>query len=131
MALFRLFGAEIRNERQKALGLVSDDGNAWIAGVNPGEKLQVVWDGAAQCVAELPDALTEAILATPLLLPCRLLNEQSPATPTTSPKSKKPLIQENVLTPGSLRYRAWPLTGKKTCAAGGKQLMLRTTHFIV
>ncbi|HBC0141470.1 TPA: fimbrial biogenesis outer membrane usher protein [Salmonella enterica] len=107
MAILRLvdgtfppFGAEIRNERQKALGLVSDDGNAWIAGVNPGEKLQVVWDGAAQCVAELPDALTEAILATPLLLPCRLLNEQSPATPTTSPKSKKPLIQENVLTPG-------------------------------
>ncbi|WP_410967544.1 FimD/PapC C-terminal domain-containing protein, partial [Salmonella sp. SAL4456] len=58
MAVFRLadgdfppFGAEVKNERQQQLGLVADDGNAWLAGVKAGETLKVFWDGAAQCEA--------------------------------------------------------------------------------
>ena len=98
MAIFRLvngdfppFGAEVKNERQKQLGLVADDGNAWLAGVKPGEVLQVFWEGAARCEATLPTKFTAELLANPLLLPCKKLT--TPASQETQPASR-PLIQE-------------------------------------
>lgn len=100
MTIFRMadgnfppFGAEVKNARQKQLGLIADDGNAWLAGVRPSEKLQVYWDGAAHCEATLPDKFTASLLANSLLLPCKTLD-----TPSPQPKAlgtPKPLIQEN------------------------------------
>lgn len=85
MAVFRLadgdfppFGSKVKNERQQQLGLVADDGNAWLAGVKAGETLKVFWDGAAQCEASLPPTFTPELLANALLLPCKMLEGQPP-----------------------------------------------------
>lgn len=100
MAIFRMangdfppFGSEVKNARQRQLGLIADDGNAWLAGVKTGEKLQVIWDGAARCEATLPDVFTQALLANPLLMPCKALDE--PSTQKQSPDSPRPLLQEH------------------------------------
>ncbi|TGC93726.1 PapC/FimD family outer membrane usher protein, partial [Salmonella enterica subsp. enterica serovar Wilhelmsburg] len=74
-------GAEVKNARQQQLGLVADDGNAWLAGVKAGETLKVFWDGAAQCEASLPSTFTPELLATALLLPCKMLEGQPPPAP--------------------------------------------------
>lgn len=66
----------MKNERQQQLGLVADDGNAWLAGVKAGETLKVFWDGAAQCEASLPPTFTPELLANALLLPCKMLEGQ-------------------------------------------------------
>ncbi|EHO2962590.1 fimbrial biogenesis outer membrane usher protein [Salmonella enterica subsp. enterica serovar Corvallis] len=108
MAVFRLadgdfppFGAEVKNERQQQLGLVADDGNAWLAGVKAGETLKVFWDGAAQCEASLPPTFTPELLANALLLPCKMLEGQPPTTPQkSSPLPAQPLIQEHTQTDG-------------------------------
>lgn len=98
---FPPFGAEVRNERQKQLGLVSDDGNAWLAGVKPGESLNIVWDGAARCQAELPNNFTQEMLVSPMLLPCkRVLDNTAPESPKNLPDNENPLLQEHTLTPG-------------------------------
>jgi len=60
------FGASIRNGKNRELGIVSDEGLAWLAGINPGEELSVNWNGAEQCMVTIPSAITE----NQLLLPC-------------------------------------------------------------
>ncbi|MGR7394195.1 fimbria/pilus outer membrane usher protein [Klebsiella aerogenes] len=62
------FGAVVRNQRGKDLGIVSDDGLAWITGVNPKETLSLVWNNEEQCTATLP----EQLMAQRLLLPCQM-----------------------------------------------------------
>lgn len=63
------FGAEIYNSQQQQLGIVGDDGSVWLIGINPGERLQVSWDGKAQCEIVLPDPLPKELFSG-LLLPC-------------------------------------------------------------
>lgn len=67
------FGASVRNAKSRELGMVSDGGLAWISGVNPGERLDVYWDGGVQCAATLPEALNGG----QILLPCRPVNGQA------------------------------------------------------
>ncbi|EAA7841155.1 outer membrane usher protein [Salmonella enterica] len=76
MATFRLhdngippFGAEVYNSRQQQLGIVGDNGSVYLIGINPGERLQVNWDGKTQCEAVLPDPLPDDLFNS-LLLPC-------------------------------------------------------------
>ena len=62
------FGASVTNAKGRELGMVADSGLAWLSGVNPGETLNVGWDGRTQCVVDIPKKLDPA---QQLLLPCR------------------------------------------------------------
>lgn len=65
------FGASVTNAKGRELGMVADSGLAWLSGVNPGETLNVGWDGRTQCVVDIPAKLDPA---QQLLLPCRKAN---------------------------------------------------------
>ncbi|KAE9776844.1 fimbria/pilus outer membrane usher protein [Escherichia coli] len=62
------FGASVTNAKGRELGMVADSGLAWLSGVNPGETLNVGWDGRTQCVVDIPKKTDPA---QQLLLPCR------------------------------------------------------------
>nr|EIU9517358.1 fimbria/pilus outer membrane usher protein [Providencia rettgeri] len=61
------FGASIQNEKGRELGIVGDNGLAYIAGFNIGETLHVKWNGTPQCQIEIPQKIE---LNQDLLLPC-------------------------------------------------------------
>ncbi|EPR6208141.1 fimbria/pilus outer membrane usher protein [Escherichia coli] len=65
------FGASVTNAKGRELGMVADSGLAWLSGVNPGETLNVGWDGRTQCMVDIPKNLDPA---GQLLLPCRKAN---------------------------------------------------------
>ncbi|WP_258086484.1 outer membrane usher protein [Xenorhabdus bovienii] len=69
---FPPFGASVMNTAQREIGIVSDDGYAYLSGMNVGEKLQVHWNGGAQCEITVPQEISEASL-TSFLLPCQFL----------------------------------------------------------
>lgn len=63
MALLRLkdgsvppFGAEVFNANGVSVAMVMENGMAWIAGVNPSERLSVAWAG--RCAVSLTGATT-------------------------------------------------------------------------
>lgn len=62
------FGSSVTNDKGRELGMIADSGLAWLSGVNPGETLNVGWDGKTQCVVDIPKNLNPA---QQLLLPCR------------------------------------------------------------
>ena len=62
------FGASVINAKGRELGIVADSGLAWLSGVNPGETLNIGWEGRTQCVVDIPAKLDPA---QQLLLPCR------------------------------------------------------------
>lgn len=64
------FGAEVRNERQQQVGIVDGDGSVYLIGVNPGERMQVLWDEQSQCDITLPTPLPKDLYGG-LLLPCQ------------------------------------------------------------
>lgn len=63
------FGAIIINENESRTGIVNEDGDVWLTGINPGETMSVSWNGAAQCHIVIPKKLPQEITST-LLLPC-------------------------------------------------------------
>ncbi len=62
------FGASVTNAKGRELGMVADGGLTWLSGVNPGEILNVGWDGRTQCLVDIPAKLDPG---QQLLLPCR------------------------------------------------------------
>ncbi|MFI8415320.1 outer membrane usher protein [Serratia sp. NPDC078593] len=79
MAVIRLadgstppFGATVQNHKKQDVGIVNDDGNVYLSGINPNEEMTVRWNGRAQCALTLPAQIPRGDLAN-LLLPCRLL----------------------------------------------------------
>ncbi|MBE3468102.1 outer membrane usher protein [Enterobacter cloacae complex sp. P15RS] len=79
------FGAEVFNERHQQVGLVDDNGSVYLAGVNPGEEMQVTWNGDQQCSISLPAPLPKDLFNN-LLLPCRSDRElTTPAAPSVMP----------------------------------------------
>ncbi|WP_343553900.1 outer membrane usher protein [Pantoea sp.] len=78
MAILRLadgsyppFGATVRNRKKQEVGIVSDSGNVYLTGINPGESMTVNWSEKSQCVIELPATLTSVDMTANLFLPCR------------------------------------------------------------
>lgn len=74
MALLRLkdgsvppFGAEVFNANGVSVAMVMENGMAWIAGVNPAERLSVAWAGRAQCHLQVPQQINPE---GNVLLPC-------------------------------------------------------------
>jgi len=81
MAILRLadgsappFGSTVMNSTGEQTGIVSDDGSVWLAGIRPGEWMNVSWDGEAQCRITLPKPLPP--LHRKLLLPCITIDEK-------------------------------------------------------
>lgn len=79
MAVIRLadgstppFGATVKNHKKQDVGIVNDDGNVYLSGINPNEEMTVRWNGRTQCALTLPAQIPRGDLAN-LLLPCRLL----------------------------------------------------------
>lgn len=66
---FPPFGALLRNEKMQQTGMVSDEGQAWLSGIRPGEKMSVEWDNSVQCYVQIPALLPEQLAE--LSLPCR------------------------------------------------------------
>jgi len=78
MAIIRLadgsfppFGATVLNVDKQEVGIVNDEGQAYLSGLQAGHKLQVNWNGATQCVVTLPANLQGTNENGNLLLPCR------------------------------------------------------------
>ncbi|WP_086107417.1 outer membrane usher protein [Xenorhabdus vietnamensis] len=69
---FPPFGASVVNASQREIGIVSDDGYAYLSGMKQGEKIQVHWDGSAQCEITVPDNIAAESL-TAFLMPCQFL----------------------------------------------------------
>ncbi|HCJ6522341.1 TPA: outer membrane usher protein [Enterobacter cloacae] len=85
MAVIRLadgttppFGATVQNRKKQDVGIVNDDGNVYLSGINPNEEMTVHWSGQAQCALKLPAQIPSGDIAN-LLLPCRLLPEEAAA----------------------------------------------------
>ncbi|MDR0218425.1 MAG: outer membrane usher protein [Enterobacteriaceae bacterium] len=72
---FPPFGASVMNPAQREIGIVNDDGYAYLSGMNKGEKLQVWWDGQAQCEITVPNEISPEY-STAFLLPCQALTNK-------------------------------------------------------
>ncbi len=73
------FGATVLNARKQETGIINDGGSVYLSGLNPGERMSVHWNGAAQCEIQLPSPLPAEMLMNTLLLPCRPLAGSKPA----------------------------------------------------
>ncbi|MBL5824967.1 outer membrane usher protein [Serratia fonticola] len=63
------FGASVRNGRRQEVGIVNDNGEVYLSGINAGETMSVSWGGTEQCSIILPQALSLSQTSN-LLLPC-------------------------------------------------------------
>ncbi|GKX62851.1 outer membrane usher protein PapC [Pragia fontium] len=64
------FGASVRDHRGREVGLVGEQGLAWLSGISPESMLKVEWAGKVQCQVSLPAEIGESNL----LLPCQTAN---------------------------------------------------------
>ncbi|CAI0968888.1 outer membrane usher protein [Serratia proteamaculans] len=64
------FGAVVVNDHHYQTGIVNDEGSVWLTGLNPGEGMDVRWDGQTQCRVRLPSPLPTSAL----LLPCQTVS---------------------------------------------------------
>lgn len=78
MAVIRLadgtfppFGATVRNKENQEVGIVNDEGQTYLSGLKPGAKMNVSWNGEAQCAVTIPEKLTGLSQNGNLLLPCQ------------------------------------------------------------
>lgn len=49
------FGASVKNAKKVEVGIISDKGFVYLAGVNPSESLDVVWGDDTSCHIQLPE----------------------------------------------------------------------------
>lgn len=63
------FGATVTNDKDQALGIVGDEGNIYLTGLNSGDKIYTKWDGDKQCTILVPN-LTNSKNLDKMLLPC-------------------------------------------------------------
>lgn len=64
------FGSEVINGDGVSVAMIMDGGQAWLAGINPSESLNVVWSGKTQCQITIP-AVIKPDPAKTALFPCK------------------------------------------------------------
>lgn len=76
MAIIRLadgsfppFGATVQNQKQQETGIVNDEGNVYLSGIQQGGTMSVRWNGDIQCHMTMPHKLP-ADMSEILFLPC-------------------------------------------------------------
>lgn len=63
------FGATVHNEKRQEVGIINDNGEVYLSGINAGEAMNVSWGGVEQCSFILPQTLSLDQLSS-LFLPC-------------------------------------------------------------
>ncbi|MGK9009930.1 outer membrane usher protein [Serratia marcescens] len=63
------FGATVQNGKRQEVGIINDNGEVYLSGINAGDAMSVSWGGADQCGFTLPQTLSPSQMAN-LLLPC-------------------------------------------------------------
>lgn len=63
------FGASIRNKDNVELGIVGDEGIAWVVGVAENEELGVFWGNEKRCAINIPETIDPKTQM--LLMPCK------------------------------------------------------------
>lgn len=64
------FGASVKNENNVEVGIVSDNGFIYLAGINPSDVLEVTWGDKSSCHIQLPEKIESGMEHT-MLLPCK------------------------------------------------------------
>lgn len=64
------FGATVMNNDKAQTGIVGEDGQTWLSGINPAETMIVRWGDEQECRIAFPKRLPENLMGN-LLLPCR------------------------------------------------------------
>jgi outer membrane usher protein FimD/PapC len=67
------FGSSVLNSKNQELAIVSEDGFAYLSGIQAGEKLDVSWNNSKQCQITIPEKLQAQ---SQLLLPCHEIGKQ-------------------------------------------------------
>ncbi|MEX6423956.1 FimD/PapC C-terminal domain-containing protein [Providencia manganoxydans] len=49
------FGSVISNMKGRELGIISDNGFAWLTGISPNEEINVSWGAKQKCVTKIPN----------------------------------------------------------------------------
>ncbi|WP_432499469.1 outer membrane usher protein [Providencia hangzhouensis] len=68
------FGAQITNLKGKETGIVTDNGYAYVSGINPNEVMIIHWGGEAQCEINFPENLET--INQGLFIPCKPLSNK-------------------------------------------------------
>lgn len=68
------FGAQVTNLKGKETGIVTDNGYAYISGINPNEMMIIHWGGEAQCEIHFPENLET--INQGLFIPCKPLSNK-------------------------------------------------------
>lgn len=63
------FCASVLNDKNVEIGIIADNGAAYLAGIQPDQNLSVARNGQTQCSIHIPAALTENFKFN-MLLPC-------------------------------------------------------------
>lgn len=64
------FGASVKNKNNVEVGIVSDNGFIYLAGINPSDVLEVTWGDKSSCHIQLPEKIASGMEHT-MLLPCK------------------------------------------------------------
>ncbi len=91
------FGATVRSDKNRELGIVTDNGSVYISGIKPNEVLEVHWNGSAQCKIQIPENI-ESVEFNSLLLPCSMSSSVSnvPAVSQPAPVKQPDPIKQGV-----------------------------------
>lgn len=71
---FPPFGAMVLNKDNQELGIITDDGMVYLAGIQPGHEMMVNWDGGNQCHITFPQQLLSG--TGNYLLPCTMIQSK-------------------------------------------------------
>lgn len=64
------FGATVFNADKVQTGIVGENGETWLTGMNAGQTMNVNWEGKLRCYITLPSPLSAESGVNSLLLPC-------------------------------------------------------------
>ncbi|MFW0851999.1 fimbria/pilus outer membrane usher protein [Morganella morganii] len=64
------FGASVMNDKNAEIGIVADNGSAYLTGIQSGQKLTVAWNGQTQCTVRIPEIKDDNVQFN-MLLPCQ------------------------------------------------------------
>lgn len=78
------FGAIVKNARQQNTGIVGDEGQVYLSGIQPGVSMIVSWGENTQCTLRVPSPLPSDLFAQNLWLTC----EPTGAKPVTAGVAK-------------------------------------------
>lgn len=109
------FGALVMNSRQQQVGIVGDDGNTYLSGLKPGERLNVRWDEQVQCQVSLPPSLSAPTgQSIAWLLPCVKNGEPASTLPVVKTAAiSQPLPAAHPKGTGVEPALAVPATGSR------------------